>query len=70
MDIVQSIFDTIGSVITKFSEVIGNGFEGIIKIFYDSTSGLTLVGQLALITLGVGVVYWAFRLIMRLVKLR
>lgn len=69
MQIVTDIFETIGAVITSFASVVGNGFTGVISIFYGE-SGLTLVGTLSLITLGVAVVYWAFRLVMRLIRQR
>lgn len=70
MTIVTDIFNTIGEVITGFSKVVGNGFTSIVGIFYQTEGGLTVVGTLALITLGVGVVYWAFRLVMRLIRQR
>lgn len=69
MEIVNDIFETIGAVITNFAQVVGNGFSGVISIFYNE-GGLTLVGTLSLITLGVAVVYWAFRLVMRLIRQR
>lgn len=67
---VEKIFETIGDVITNFASVLGNGFNSLIGIFYEAESGLTLVGILALIALGVGIVYWAFRLVMRLLRQR
>ena len=69
MQIVTDIFNTIGQAITGFATVVGNGFDGVIGIFYGD-EGLTLVGTLSLITLGVAVVYWAFRLVMRLIRQR
>ena len=68
---IESIFSTVGSAITEFASVIGNGFTGIISLFYNSTtSALTPLGELMLIGVGVGLVYMAFRMIKNLISLR
>lgn len=69
IEIVNDIFETIGTVITQFAQVLGNGFSGVISIFYNE-GGLTVVGTLSLIALGVGLVYWAFRIVQRLIRQR
>lgn len=67
---VEAIFTVIGNVITAFAGVIGSGFTSLIALFYDATNGITLLGTLMLIGVGVSLVYWAFRLVRRLVRLR
>lgn len=72
---IGEIFETIGDVITNFAGVLGNGFQSLLAIFWDSTANsgagaLTLVGTLSLIGLGIGVVYWAFRLVRSLIHAR
>lgn len=66
---ISAIFQAIGTVITQFAQVIGNGFSSLVSIFYDS-EGLTLVGTLAIIGAGVGLVYWAFGLIRNFIAIR
>lgn len=69
---VTAIFEAVGSVITAFAGVIGNGFTALLEIFYSTgtTPGLTPIGILSLIGVGMGLVYWAFRLVRGLIKLR
>lgn len=70
---VSAIFESIGSVITAFAGVIGNGFTALLEIFYSTsgtTPGLTPVGILSLIGVGMGLVYWAFRMVRGLIKTR
>lgn len=69
---VAELFTTIGSVITNFAQVLGNGFQSLVGIFYTTgeNGGLTLVGTLCLVGLGIGIVYWAFRMIKGLIHLR
>lgn len=66
---VADIFEVIGEAITNFAGVLGNGFSGLLAIFYDNNA-VTAVGILALIGLGVGIVYWCFALVMRLFRQR
>jgi hypothetical protein len=65
------IFTTIQSVVTAYVAVLQNLFEGLVEIFYDSTtSTITLLGTLALIAVGVGIVAWAFGLVKSLFRMR
>lgn len=66
---ITAIFNSIGEAITAFATVIGNGFNGIISLFW-SGEALTDLGTLAIIGVGVGVVYWAFRLVRGLLRVR
>lgn len=69
---IAAIFEAVGDAITNFAQVLGNGFNSLISIFYTTgeNGGLTLLGTLLLIGMGVGVVYWAFNLIRGLVRVR
>lgn len=70
---VSAIFESIGSVITAFAGVIGNGFTALLEIFYSTSgtnAGLTPIGILSLIGVGMGLVYWAFNLVRGLIKTR
>jgi hypothetical protein len=65
------IFETIQAVVTAYVTVLQNLFEGLVEIFYDSTSAsITLLGTLALIAVGVGIVAWAFGLVKSLFRMR
>lgn len=68
---IAEIFDTIVAVVTEYITVLQGLFEGLVEIFYDSTGGaLTLLGTLALIAVGVGIVAWAFGLVKSLFRMR
>lgn len=66
---VSAIFETIGSVITAFAGVLGNGFSALIALVYTN-GAVTDLGVLMLITLGVTLVWFSFNLIMRLFRQR
>lgn len=66
---VVQIFGTIGDVIEAFSGVIGVGFTSLISLFY-ADNALTMLGILALIGAGTGLVYWAFGLVRSLINVR
>jgi hypothetical protein len=66
-----TIFGTISDVVAEYTTVITSVFEGLVEIFYDSTANaLTLLGTLALIAVGVGIVAWAFGLVKSLFRMR
>jgi hypothetical protein len=65
------IFETIQAVVTAYVTVLQNLFEGLVEIFYDSANtSITLLGTLALIAVGVGIVAWAFGLVKSLFRMR
>ena len=74
MSIVQTIFEVIGQAVTSFVSTLSSAISGITEMFYvpagsGETSGhMTFLGVLLLIAAGVGLVYWAFRLIKGLVR--
>jgi hypothetical protein len=68
---ITTIFETIQDVVDAYVSVLQNIFEGLVAIFYDATaSELTLLGTLALIAVGVGIVAWAFGLVKSLFRMR
>lgn len=70
---ISAIFTTIGEAITGFTGALSSALGSITEMFYVSSgdnAGLTVLGVLSLIAVGVGLVYWAFRLIRRLVSQR
>lgn len=68
---ITTIFETIQDVVDAYVGVLQNIFEGLVAIFYnDTTSSLTLLGTLALIAVGVGIVAWAFGLVKSLFRMR
>ena len=68
---IAEIFETIVDVVTEYTSVLQNLFEGLVEIFYDdATTSLTLLGTLALIAVGVGIVAWAFGLVKSLFRMR
>ena len=72
MNIISDIFTAVGQAITSFTTNLSSAVNGITSMFYTSgeNGGLTFLGLLLCIALGVGLVYWAFRLIKGLIKHR
>lgn len=65
---VAQIFQVITSAITSFLGALTSSISGITSLFYDATDGMTFLGTLLLIAVGCGIVYYAFNLIMGLVR--
>ena len=66
---IEAIFSAIGTTITQFAGVLGNGFSSLLAIFYTNNA-VTEIGLLVLIGLGVAIVWLCFRLVMRLFSVR
>jgi hypothetical protein len=66
---IAEIFETIQDVVDAYVSVLQNLFEGLVAIFYANDT-LTLLGTLALIAVGVGIVAWAFGLVKSLFRMR
>lgn len=65
------IFETVGEVISSYITVLTASFEGLVEIFYNSTTeSITLLGTLALIAVGVGIATFAFNLVKGLFKMK
>jgi hypothetical protein len=67
--LITEIFGTISDVVVGMTDVIVSLFESLVGIFYDGTN-ITLLGTLALIGAGVGLVYWAFDTVRGLFNVR
>lgn len=65
---ISAIFQEVGSAVTAFTTALSNAVSGVTSMFYDATNGLTTLGSLLLIAVGVGLVYWSFRLIKGLIR--
>ena len=66
---IGSIFQTITTTATQFASCLGSALSSVTSMFYDGES-LTMLGTLGLIGVGIGIVYFAFRLIRSLMRLR
>lgn len=61
---VADIFGVIGDTVTSFVSTLVSGVNGLIPLIYDTTNNsMTFVGTLLLVAVGMGIVYWIFRLL-------
>ena len=69
---VTAVIETIQSWVTSFANMFVSIFETLVGIFYKSgeQGGITLIGTLALAGLGIGLVYFAYRVIRNLMRLK
>ena len=67
---ITQVLQTITAWVTGFTTMFVDIFEGLVKIFYTAENGITLVGTLALAGLGIGLVYFAYKVIRRLMRLK
>lgn len=72
---IQSIFETITNAINAFAGSLTSAVTSVGALFYTPGEGnapgsMTFLGTLLLIGVGVGVVYWVFRLIRGLIAQR
>lgn len=72
---ISSIFDKLGGIISAFVDMLVTLFQNVVKIFYTAgTSGasgeLTIVGELALVGIGTGLVVWAFHYVRSLIRVK
>lgn len=66
---IGALIQAIGTAITQFATALGGGMSSLVNIFYDGTE-ITPVGNLVMIALGIGIVYWLFGWIRGLIHLR
>lgn len=64
-----AFFATVTQSVTSFIGVVTGLFEGLIAIFYDGTA-ITDVGTLVFAAFGIGLVWFGFRFVLRLVHMR
>lgn len=68
---INDIFGAVGDAVTAFAGALSSSITSVTGMFYDAsgtTPQLTVLGTLILIVVGVGLVYWAFRLIKGLLR--
>ena len=70
MELITKMFEVIVGVITNFITALTSSLNGIVSLFYVEETGFTFLGILILVAVGVGLVYWAFRLIRGLISQR
>lgn len=68
MSFVTELFTLISDVFTGFFGVIETGLGSVVGLFWDATSGLSMVGTLMLVGLGVGLVWTLISFVTRLVR--
>lgn len=79
-NMVEQIFSVLGQIATGFAGLVVDLFNAVVAIFWtapaEGATGaaangtLTIVGTLALIAVGTGLVIWAFNFIRRLIRIR
>lgn len=72
---VSTIFEYIGTVVTSFVGLLGDAVTGVSALFVTTSeggaiTGLTFLGELSLIAVGVGLVYFVWKLINSLIRQR
>lgn len=72
MSIISDIFSAVGQAITGFSTALASSVTSVTSMFYTTgeNGGLTFLGVLLCVAMGVGLVYWAFRVIRSLIRNR
>lgn len=64
----MSVISSVMAVFTAILEWFGTAFETASGLFYNSESGLTLIGVVSVLTLGIGVVTLVFGWIRSIIK--
>lgn len=67
---IADIFTEIGNAISGFTTALASAINSVTSMFYTTgeNGGLTVLGSLLLIGVGVAVVYWVFRLFRGLIS--
>lgn len=65
MTIIQEVISAITSWITGFMGAILDVIEGLIPVFYDAESGLTVLGALGLMGISIGLVRFGINFVQR-----
>jgi hypothetical protein len=62
-----AIFTELGTIIAALAGIIVSVFTDVIELFYVSPTGLTVLGSLLLIPVGLSFVMFGFKFIVKLV---
>ncbi len=65
---ITHFWEIVSQVVTGYIDILVDAFNGVTEVFYNSTDGFTVLGQLLLIALGVAVVAFAITFIIRLIR--
>lgn len=65
MSIISEVINTITQWVTGFMSAIIDVIEGLIPVFYDAESGLTVLGVLGLMGISIGLVRFGINFIQR-----
>jgi hypothetical protein len=66
---VTQSFGVIGEAITAFGGTLVDAVPVVQSLFHDGTN-ITFLGTLMLVSVGVGIVYWAFGLVRSFIRIR
>lgn len=69
---IGDLMNFISEAVTGFISIFVDLFSdtGIITVFWDATTGVTMLGGLLLLAFSLGLVMWAFNFVRRLIKMR
>lgn len=76
MDILNVVFNALGSIVTGIVNVISNSFSGVVSLWYtaptgnETTGSLTFLGVFSLIAFVVGLVWLAIKFIGGMISLK
>lgn len=67
---IADIFSEIGAAVSGFTTALASAITSVTSMFYTTgeNGGLTVLGSLLLIGVGVAIVYWVFRLFRGLIS--
>lgn len=67
---IADIFSEIGAAVSGFTTALASAISSVTSMFYTTgeNGGLTVLGSLLLIGVGVAIVYWVFRLFRGLIS--
>lgn len=68
MTFVSELFDLISEVFTEFFGVIQTGLSSVVGLFWETETGLTMIGTIMLVGLGIGLVWTLIRFVTGLVR--
>lgn len=76
MDILNVVFNALGTIVTGIVDVISDSFSGVVSLWYtaptgtETTGSLTFLGVFSLIAFVVGLVWLAIRFIGGMISLK
>ncbi len=64
----DSILDSVGEIVTSLVTIVTDSIQGFIDIFYTADTGITVLGYLGLIGLGISFTMLGLKFVKRLFK--